>query len=64
MPVAGDTDRQVRAFLRKWADAQKSMSIGDLTDLYFSKDGVTRAGVRAERELDTAKYGRMIVCDV
>ena len=70
-PAARDTDRQVRIFLRKWVDAEKSTSISDLTDLYapelnsyFTKQGVSRAVVRSARELDNAKYGRMIVCDI
>ena len=70
-PVARDTDRQVRMFLQKWVNAEKSTNIGDLTDLYapklssyFTKQDVTRAGVRAVRELDDAKYGKMIVCNI
>jgi hypothetical protein len=66
-----NTDWQVRTFLRKWVDAEKSTNIGDLTALYapqlsryFTKEGVTRADVRAARELDIAKYGKLIVCDI
>jgi hypothetical protein len=69
--LAADTDRQVRLFLLKWADAEKSTNIDDVGDFYapklsryFTKRGVTRANVRAARAQDNAKYGRMIVCDI
>ena len=35
-PVAADTDRQVRMFLHKWADAEKSANIGEVDDFYAS----------------------------
>jgi hypothetical protein len=70
-PLAADTDRQVRLFLLKWADAEKSTNIDDVGDFYapkmsryFTKRGVTRANVRAARAKDYARYGRMIVCDI
>jgi hypothetical protein len=68
---AADTDRQVRLFLLKWADAEKSTNSDDVVDSYapkmsryFAKRGVTRASVRAARAHDYARYGRMIVCDI
>ena len=68
---AADTDRQVRLFLLKWADAEKSTNSDDVADSYapkmsryFAKRGVTRASVRAARAHDYARYGRMIVCDI
>jgi hypothetical protein len=70
-PVAADTDQQVRLFLHKWADAKKSVNIGEIEDFYapklsryFKRRGVTRASVRAARAQDDARYGRMIVCDI
>jgi hypothetical protein len=70
-PLAADTDRQVRLFLLKWADAEKSTNIDDVGDFYapkmsryFTKRGVTRANVRAARAQDYARYGKMIVCDI
>ena len=70
-PVAADTDRQVRLFLLKWADAAKSTNLDDVGDFYapkmsryFTKRGVTRTNVRAARAQDYARYGRMIVCDI
>jgi hypothetical protein len=68
---AADTDRQVRLFLLKWADAEKGTNSDDVADFYapkmsryFTKRGVTRASVRAARAHDYARYGRMIVCDI
>jgi len=70
-PGAADTDRQVRLFLLKWADAAKSTNLDDVGDFYapkmsryFTKRGVTRTNVRAARAQDYARYGRMIVCDL
>jgi hypothetical protein len=70
-PLAADTDRQVRLFLLKWADAEKGTNSDDVADFYapkmsryFTKRGVTRASVRAARAHDYARYGRMIVCDI
>jgi len=70
-PLAADTDGQVRLFLLKWADAEKSTNIDEVGDFYapkisryFTKRGVTRANVRAARAQDYARYGRMIVCDI
>jgi hypothetical protein len=69
--LAAETDRQVRLFLLKWADAVKSTNLDDVGDFYapkmsryFAKRGVTRASVRAARAHDYARYGRMIVCDI
>jgi len=33
-PIAADTDRQVRLFLQKWADAKKSTNIREVEDFY------------------------------
>jgi len=70
-PIAADTDRQVRLFLNKWADAKKSTNIGEVEDFYapklsryFKRRGVTRADVRAARAKDDARYGRMIICNI
>ena len=57
--------------MRKWVDAEKSTNIGDLMDLYapqlssyLTNESVTRVDVRAARELDIAKYGRLIIYDI
>lgn len=70
-PVEADTDRQVRLFLHKWADAEKSANIGEVDDFYapklsryFTRRGVTRADVRAAKAREEARYGRLIVCDI
>jgi hypothetical protein len=70
-PVAADTDRQVRRFLQKWADAEKSANTGEVEDFYapklsryFTRRGVTRADVRAAKAKEEERYGRVIVCDI
>lgn len=69
--VAADTDRQVLLFLHKWADAEKSANIGEVEAFYapklsryFTRRGVTRADVRAAKAKESARYGRVIVCDI
>ena len=69
--VLVDADPQIPLFLYKWANAEKSTKIGELTDLYapklsryFTKRDVTRAGVRAVRARNEARYGRMIMCEI
>lgn len=70
-PVEADTDRQVRLFLHKWADAEKSANTGEVEDFYapklsryFRRRGVTRADVRAAKAKEDERYGRVIVCDI
>ena len=69
--LAAETGRQVRLFLLKWADAEKSTNVDDVGDFYapkmstyFTKVDVTRATVRAAIAQDHARYGRMIVCSI